>query len=191
MSCYQQQHSQVIVVVLPIKLSDLTKATAQIQRERAARLTLNMPSNLRSLFNRKGSGKKGINDPTADDGGSTASHSSNEHYLSSGGGGSGLPLPQQPLPEQQQHRLHMTNISKQGKNCDTRSRDGVPVITSAGADYFTASAVNSKSNYATEGFYSKSKLEFKGGERPKVRPSARTSAFGGAPRYDWMDIVSA
>ena len=150
-----------------------------------------MPSNLRSLFKRKGSDKK-VNDPSADDGGSTASHSSNEHYLSNGGGGgSGQPLPQQPLPEQQQQRIHMKNISKQGKNCETKSRDGVPIITSAGADYFTASAVSSKSNYATEGFYSKSKLEFKGEERPKVRPSARTSAFGGAPRYDWMDIVSA
>ena len=142
-----------------------------------------MPSNMRSLFKRKGSGKKEvINDPAADPDGSTASQSSNEHHLSIGGGGG-----EQPLPEQ---HLHINNISKQGNNCDTKSREGVPIITSSGADYFTPSAVNSKSNYATEGFYSKSKLQFGGKERPKVRPSARTSAFGGAPRYDWMDIVS-
>lgn len=141
-----------------------------------------MPSNMRSLFKRKGSGKKEvINDPAADPDGSTASQSSNEHHHSVGGGG------EHPLPEQ---HLHLNNISKQGNNCDTKSREGVPIITSSGADYFTPSAVNSKSNYATEGFYSKSKLQFGGKERPKVRPSARTSAFGGAPRYDWMDIVS-
>ena len=140
-----------------------------------------MPSNMRSLFKRKGSGKKNIHDPAVDpDGGSTASHSS-------GGDGGGGHHPQQPLPEQ---NINISNISKQGKKCDTKSREGVPIITSSGADYFTPSAVNSKSNYATEGFYSKSKLQFGGKERPKVRPSARTSAFGGAPRYDWMDIVS-
>lgn len=146
-----------------------------------------MPSNMRSLFKRKGSGKKAINDPAVDpDGGSTASHSSNEQHFTSGDSGGGIPQQQQALPEQQ---LQMKNVSKQGKKCDTRSRDGVPIITSSGADFFAASAVSSKNNYATEGFYSKSKLEFGGKERPKVRPSARTSAFGGAPRYDWMDIV--
>lgn len=78
----------------------------------------------------------------------------------------------------------------QGKHCQTKSRDGVPIITSDGADYFSPSAVSTKKNYATDGFYSKSKLSHKGKERPKSRPSARDSAFGGAPRYDWMDIVS-
>lgn len=88
-------------------------------------------------------------------------------------------------------RLSSTNSrSRQGKNCDTKSRDGVPIITSAGSDYFSPSAVSSKVNYATDGFYSKSKKTFGGKERPKVRPSAKNSAFGGAPRYDWMDIVS-
>ena len=77
---------------------------------------------------------------------------------------------------------------KQGKDCNTKSRDGVPIITSSGADHFSPSAVSSKSNFGVTGFYSKSKKTFGGKERPKVRPSAKNSAFGGAPRYDWMDI---
>jgi len=86
-------------------------------------------------------------------------------------------------------RVSNLNIrSHQGRDCDTKSRDGVPIITSAGADHFSPSAVRSGGNYATEGFYSKSKQVFGGKARPKTRPSAKTSAFGGAPRYDWMDI---
>lgn len=77
---------------------------------------------------------------------------------------------------------------RQGANSEHKSRDGVPVITSAGHDSFSPSAVSSAGNYATEGFYSRSKKHFRGKERPRDRPSARTSAFGGAPRYDWMDI---
>ena len=80
--------------------------------------------------------------------------------------------------------------STQGKNCPTKSRDGVPIITSTGADHFSPSAVSSNKNYAVDGFYSKTKQSFLGKSRPKTRPSAKTSAFGGAPRYDWMDIVS-
>ncbi len=84
------------------------------------------------------------------------------------------------------------NISRRkSANATNKSRDGVPVITSRDADVFNPSAVNSKTNYATGGFYSKSKTSYVGKERPRVRPSARTSAFGGAPRYDWMDIVSS
>jgi len=140
--------------------------------------------------------------------GSTASHSSNEIYVTN---------PQQQSTamtasqfqntsddEVMKKRLSQPKGSKytqsntsslnirstQGKNCNTKSRDGVPIITSDGADYFSPSAVSTKKNYAVDGFYSKSKQMFGGKERPKTRPSARTSAFGGAPRYDWMDIVS-
>lgn len=74
------------------------------------------------------------------------------------------------------------------RDCRTKSREGVPIITAGGSDYFSPSAVRSSGNYATEGFYSKSKQVFGGKSRPKERPSARSSAFGGAPRYDWMDI---
>mmetsp|Transcript_23518 Transcript_23518/g.50324 ORF Transcript_23518/g.50324 Transcript_23518/m.50324 type:complete len:375 (+) Transcript_23518:232-1356(+) len=82
-----------------------------------------------------------------------------------------------------------TNLrSRQGRDCQTRSREGVPIITASGSDYFSPSAVSSNANYATDGFYSKSKRTYGGKERPKVRPSAKNSAFGGAPRYDWMDI---
>jgi hypothetical protein len=77
--------------------------------------------------------------------------------------------------------------SSRAKN---RSLDGVPIITSQDADAFSPSAVSSRTNYATGGFYSKSKTSYVGKARPTVRPSAKTSAFGGAPRYDWMDIVS-
>lgn len=94
--------------------------------------------------------------------------------------------------KQQQQQYGNNKISsspsKRGKNCQTKSREGVPIITSSGADHFSPSAVSSKTNYATDGFYSKSKKAFGGKERPKVRPSAKNSAFGGAPRYDWMDI---
>ena len=79
---------------------------------------------------------------------------------------------------------------KQAQRAKNKSRDGVPIITSEDAGIFVPSDVSSKTNYATGGFYSKSKQTFLGKERPRVRPSARSSAFGGAPRYDWMDIVS-
>lgn len=75
---------------------------------------------------------------------------------------------------------------KRGKDCNVLSRDGVPIITAEGADHFSPSAVNGKT--AVSGIYSK--RDHVGSNRPRVRPSAKSSAFGGAPRYDWMDIVS-
>jgi hypothetical protein len=75
---------------------------------------------------------------------------------------------------------------KRGKDCNVLSRDGVPIITSEGADHFSPSAVNGTT--AVGGIYSK--RDHVGSNRPRVRPSAKNSAFGGAPRYDWMDIVS-
>eukprot|EP00577_Skeletonema_sp_RCC1716_P017688 CAMPEP_0113413198 /NCGR_PEP_ID=MMETSP0013_2-20120614/23284_1 /TAXON_ID=2843 ORGANISM="Skeletonema costatum, Strain 1716" /NCGR_SAMPLE_ID=MMETSP0013_2 /ASSEMBLY_ACC=CAM_ASM_000158 /LENGTH=249 /DNA_ID=CAMNT_0000299829 /DNA_START=28 /DNA_END=777 /DNA_ORIENTATION=- /assembly_acc=CAM_ASM_000158 len=76
---------------------------------------------------------------------------------------------------------------KRGKDCNVRSRDGVPIITSDGADHFAPSFVSGKNNYAVSGFYTKQK-DHNGANRPRVRPAASKSAFGGAPRYDWMDI---
>ena len=75
---------------------------------------------------------------------------------------------------------------KRGKDCNVLSRDGVPIITAEGADHFSPSAVNGTT--AVSGIYSK--RDHVGSNRPRVRPSAKNSAFGGAPRYDWMDIVS-
>ena len=69
-----------------------------------------------------------------------------------------------------------------GKNCAIKSRDGVPIITSSGADDFSPSLV--QGNTVAQGNKAKEK-------RTKNRPSAKTSAFGGAPRYDWMDIETA
>mmetsp|Transcript_9162 Transcript_9162/g.20694 ORF Transcript_9162/g.20694 Transcript_9162/m.20694 type:complete len:392 (-) Transcript_9162:143-1318(-) len=207
-----------------------------------------MPSRMRSLFKRKnkkntnnhdvavkdlnGSDRHGGDDRSTpiDPDGSTASHDSNEIYLSNN--------QQQQQQQQQDPSTHQSNSvdnneqdaavmtasqfksssdsemeqrrmsqpdnsphhaqpktsklnsmrSRQGRNCNTKSREGVPIITSSGADHFSPSAVRSGGNYATEGFYSKSKQMFGGKSRPKTRPSARSSAFGGAPRYDWMDI---
>ena len=78
---------------------------------------------------------------------------------------------------------------KHGKESNIRSRDGVPIITSEGADHFSPSAVSGKNNYAVSGFFTKQK-DHTGSNRPRVRPAAKAAAFGGAPRYDWMDIVS-
>lgn len=76
---------------------------------------------------------------------------------------------------------------KHGKESNIRSRDGVPIITSEGADHFSPSAVSGKNNYAVSGFFTKQK-DHTGSNRPRVRPAAKAAAFGGAPRYDWMDI---
>ena len=81
-------------------------------------------------------------------------------------------------------------IIKQGKGSNVRSRDGVPIVTAQGADHFAPSTVAGKNNYAVSGFYTKQK-DHNGANRPRVRPAASKSAFGGAPRYDWMDIVSS
>lgn len=76
-----------------------------------------------------------------------------------------------------------TLLSKRfGRNCAIKSRDGVPIITSSGADDFSPSLV--QGNTVAQGHNKKEK-------RTKVRPSAKSSAFGGAPRYDWMDIETA
>lgn len=130
--------------------------------------------------------------------GSTASHSSNGMYVDTPSAAGPMTASQfkthsdEDMDARRQDADDNLNVrSRQGKNCQTKSREGVPIITSTGADHFSPSAVSSKGNFATEGFYSKSKKDYGGKERPKVRPSARTSAFGGAPRYDWMDIVSA
>ena len=139
--------------------------------------------------------------------GSTASHSSNEIYVTNPQQSAAMTASQfqntsddevntKRLSQPKGSKYTQSNTSSlnirstQGKNCNTKSRDGVPIITSDGADYFSPSAVSTKKNYAVDGFYSKSKQMFGGKERPKTRPSARSSAFGGAPRYDWMDIVS-
>lgn len=82
------------------------------------------------------------------------------------------------------------SMMKRGKDSNIRSRDGVPIITADGADHFSPSAVNGQNNYAVSGFYTKQK-DHNGSNRPRVRPTASKSAFGGAPRYDWMDIVSS
>ncbi len=81
-------------------------------------------------------------------------------------------------------------IVKQGKGSNVRSRDGVPIVTAQGADHFAPSTVAGKNNYAVSGFYTRQK-DHNGANRPRVRPEASKSAFGGAPRYDWMDIVSS
>lgn len=151
-----------------------------------------MASKMRSLFKRKGRGNdnnaKDLDgddtippmvapiDPDGPD--SSSSYSSADRASEAG-------------PADSSDRYYVRNIPrKQIENAKNKSRDGVPIITSEDADVFSPSAVNSKTNYATGGFYSKSKQTFIGKERPRVRPSAKTSAFGGAPRYDWMDIVS-
>ena len=144
--------------------------------------------------------------------GSTASHSSNEIYVttpqqSQSNSNNNMTASQfrhsaddeintKRLSQPSNSPYTKSNVSSshirstQGKNCPTKSRDGVPIITSTGADHFSPSAVSSNKNYAVDGFYSKTKQSFLGKSRPKTRPSAKTSAFGGAPRYDWMDIVS-
>ena len=141
--------------------------------------------------------------------GSTASHSSNEIYVNNNPQQQSAAMTASQFQNTSEDEVNTKRLSQpkgskytqsntsslnirstQGKNCNTKSRDGVPIITSDGADYFSPSAVSTKKNYAVDGFYSKSKQMFGGKERPKTRPSARTSAFGGAPRYDWMDIVS-
>ncbi|KAL7533093.1 hypothetical protein ACHAWF_004339 [Thalassiosira exigua] len=177
-----------------------------------------MPSlgRARSLFGRKGRGDGGYDaskdpppgsratPPTPDPDGSTASHSSNENYVSPRSATPKEDPPATPMSASQfkthsDEEMDKKNAAladrspnvlpkRKGKGCQTKSREGVPIVTSGGADHFSPSAVSSEGNFATEGFYSKSKKTFGGKERPKVRPSARCSAFGGAPRYDWMDI---
>eukprot|EP00804_Cyclotella_cryptica_P017701 CCRYP_001155-RA/>CCRYP_001155-RA protein AED:0.15 eAED:0.13 QI:0/0/0/0.66/1/1/3/0/238 len=69
-----------------------------------------------------------------------------------------------------------------GKNCSIESRDGVPIITSSGADDFSPSLGQGGTTAS-----GKSKKE----KRSKTCPSTKSSASGGAPRYDWLDIETA
>jgi hypothetical protein len=175
-----------------------------------------MASKVRSLFKRKGKGKAGnvkyvdgdVDDippmvAPIDPDGSGESHSSagkdrpekaassSEYSNNTPEAAEAATVEQRPDPDRDGRYYGPPNIPRrQVEKARNKSRDGVPIITSEDADVFTPSAVSSKTNYATGGFYSKSKQTFLGRERPKVRPSAKKSAFGGAPRYDWMDIVS-
>lgn len=92
--------------------------------------------------------------------------------------------------ERDEYTASKRKEGKRGKNANVRSRDGVPIITADGADHFAPSTVDGKNNYAVSGFYTRQK-DHNGANRPRVRPEAKKSAFGGAPRYDWMDIVSS
>lgn len=153
--------------------------------------------------------------PIDPDGSSTVSHSSNEfHPSDSDANNDASPSPASPpagdpatapsprsatrshaddegtddREDESPRSLPSQFRTKRGETCQTRSREGVPIVTSFGSDHFSPSAVGGGANYATDGFYSRSKKTFGGKERPRVRPSAKSSAFGGAPRYDWMDI---
>lgn len=92
--------------------------------------------------------------------------------------------------ERDEYPIAEKKKGKRGKGSNVRSRDGVPIITADGADHFAPSTVSGKNNYAVSGFYTRQK-DHNGANRPRVRPEASKSAFGGAPRYDWMDIVSS
>jgi hypothetical protein len=175
-----------------------------------------MVSKLASFFKRRGGGGKGssprcvvdddnngdINDDTIPPMTIVEDDSSDEQYPSLGHKNnnditktySGYSSAQSASPSATSSPPYYGGVSniprKQAQQAKNKSRDGVPIITSEDAGIFVPSDVSSKTNYATGGFYSKSKQTFLGKERPRVRPSAKSSAFGGAPRYDWMDIVS-
>lgn len=70
-----------------------------------------------------------------------------------------------------------------GRTSSVKNRKGVYLITAEGADRFSPSLVTDK-NSIQDGHYKKEET------RPKVRPAAKSSAFSGPVRYDWMDIVS-
>lgn len=138
-----------------------------------------MPSKIRSLFKRKDNAsetnskasERSYTPPLND--ASTASSTDNAAHSDA------APQNPQPILKNQSATL----LSKRfGKNCSIKSRDGVPIITSSGADDFSPSLV--QGNTIAQGNEKKEK-------RTKTRPSAKTSAFGGAPRYDWMDIETA
>jgi hypothetical protein len=83
-----------------------------------------------------------------------------------------------------------------GKNSAT-TRDGVPVVTGSNPDGFLPSDVRQTVPGGPTITGSKSKKQSKMSSRRKPQkvvltepPSARESAFGGPPRYDWIDIVS-
>ena len=157
---------------------------------------------LRSMFRRKQpirpDGKHRATSPFGEGGdASTVSHDASADSPSGR-----LPMDQPPAPQPQ--FVHYINEAatgqkkkspwlslKRGENSRVRSSTGVPIVTSTGADDFSPSAVNSRTNSSVNGFVGKSALGFSAKNRPRVRPSAKASAFRGAPRYDWMDIVSA
>jgi hypothetical protein len=138
-----------------------------------------MPSKIRALFKKKDkpsdknykASERSYTPPLPDPIPSSSSESSNDA-----------------LPRQRSEPIlknsGATLLSKRfGKNCSIKSRDGVPIITSSGADDFSPSLVQGN----TVAQRTKSKKE----KRSKTRPTAQASAFGGAPRYDWMDIETA
>mmetsp|Transcript_20866 Transcript_20866/g.49032 ORF Transcript_20866/g.49032 Transcript_20866/m.49032 type:complete len:303 (+) Transcript_20866:131-1039(+) len=167
---------------------------------------------LRSIFKRKqgnrddGTGKHRATSPLGE--GGDASTASNDASVDSPP--SRLPIDQPPPPppaspptmtaSQSQFVHSISNEAstgqkkkspwlslKRGENSRVRSSSGVPIVTSTGADDFSPSAANSRTNSSINGFVGNS-ATFSAKNRPRVRPSAKASAFGGAPRYDWMDI---
>jgi hypothetical protein len=175
-----------------------------------------MVSKLASFFKRRGGGGKGasprcvadddgindndaippmtiVEDDSSDEHYPSLGHKSNNNITKTYSGYSSAQSTSSPSTTSSPYYYGgVSNISrKQAQQAKNKSRDGVPIITSEDAGIFVPSDVSSKTNYATGGFYSKSKQTFLGKERPRVRPSAKSSAFGGAPRYDWMDIVSS
>jgi hypothetical protein len=133
-----------------------------------------MPSKIRALFKRKNSEQA----PPE-----TNSKSSEQSYNPPLNDASANNAPQQSRPAPILKNQSATLFPKRfGKTCSVKSRDGVPIITSSGADDFSPSLV--QGNTTVQGGKTKEK-------RTKTRPSAKSSAFGGAPRYDWMDIETA
>lgn len=137
-----------------------------------------MPSKIRSLFKRKDNNLPETNSkasersytPPLNDASTTSSDNARSESA---------PQNPQPILKNQSATLLPKRF---GKNCSIKSRDGVPIITSSGADDFSPSLV--QGNTMAQGAQKKEK-------RTKTRPSAKSSAFGGAPRYDWMDIETA
>ena len=152
-----------------------------------------MPSKMRSLFKSRKS--NGTNNDSAtptktamspiDPDTSTASYDGENDARSSA---RQLQFTQQQPQEQTletSKSSRFPSLSKRfGKTSNVKSNNGVPIITSfEGADHFSPSLVQSK-NAMEDGYFKKA------GPRPRERPDARSSAFGGPVRYDWMDIVS-
>mmetsp|Transcript_8595 Transcript_8595/g.18335 ORF Transcript_8595/g.18335 Transcript_8595/m.18335 type:complete len:313 (-) Transcript_8595:177-1115(-) len=80
------------------------------------------------------------------------------------------------------HQLSSSSSRSQfGRTSTVKTRTGVSLITAEGADHFSPSLVKDK-NSIQDGHYKKEE------PRPKVRPAAKSSAFSGPVRYDWMDV---
>ena len=145
-----------------------------------------MPSKIRSLFKRKDNSVPETNSkasersytPPLNDASTTSSSDNAPPEVAA--------APQSQNPQPILKNQTATLLPKRfGKNCSIKSRDGVPIITSSGADDFSPSLV--QGNTVAQQGRGPSKKE----KRTKTRPSAKSSAFGGAPRYDWMDIETA